>query len=65
MEKDNNIYETAANWWADRIRENNVNKISEAKISIFKTNLATLIENSFKLNGYVTKIGRASCRERV
>ncbi len=53
MEKDNNIYETAANWWADRIRENDVNKISEAKISIFKANLATLMENSFKLNGHI------------
>ena len=55
MEKDkNDIYEQAANWWADKIRENNVNKINEAKIGIFKTNLATLIEHSFKLNGQVT-----------
>ncbi|OKZ75292.1 MAG: hypothetical protein BHW00_02630 [Clostridium sp. 26_22] len=55
MEKDkNDIYEQAANWWADKIRENNVNKINEAKIGIFKTSLATLIEHSFKLNGQVT-----------
>ena len=40
MEKDkNDIYEQAANWWADKIRENNVNKINEAKIGIFKTSL--------------------------
>lgn len=53
MEKDNNIYETAANWWADIIRENTANKISEDKLNIFKSNLASLIENLFKLNGYV------------
>ena len=53
--ENSNIYESAANWWADKIRENNKNtKVSEAKINIFKNCLANLIENSFKLNGSIT-----------
>ena len=53
--ENSNIYESVANWWADKIRENNKNtKVSEAKINIFKNCLANLIEYSFKLNGSIT-----------
>ena len=56
MEKDkNDIYEQAANWWADKIRETtDSDKISDGKINSFKKHLADLTQNEFAFNGYLT-----------
>lgn len=56
MEKDNNnIYETAANWWADKIRETiDSDKLSNGKITSFKKSFVRLTKNEFTFNGCLT-----------
>ena len=52
MYKDDNIYESVANWWADKIRE--TIKISEGKTDRFRQSLADSTRKNFALQGELT-----------
>ncbi len=52
MFNDDNIYESVANWWADKIRE--TTPVSEGKINMFKKSLADSTQKVFSARGCLT-----------